>query len=81
MSQAAAYRGVFDCQEGSLKETQQQSASRLMANRKVAAGVEVLQQRLDREMLASTVTDRERVLAKLRYFMDHALNIGNFILN
>ena len=44
----------------------------VMANPKVTARVEWLQRQKDRAVIASSLSDRERVLDKLRYFMDHA---------
>ena len=72
MTQAAAYREAYDVQAGSLSKTQQESASRLMSKPKVAARVEALVRQRERGMMASCLSDRELVLNKLRYFMDHA---------
>ena len=72
MTQAAAYREAFDCQAGSLSKTQQEAASRLMAKDKVRARVDALVRQRERGMLATALSDRERVLDKLRHFIDHA---------
>jgi hypothetical protein len=70
MKQAAAYREAFDCQVGSLSKTQQESASRLMSRPKIRTRVEALVRQRERGMLASSLSDRERVLTKLRDMMD-----------
>jgi len=70
MTQAAAYRESFDCQAGSLSKTQQESASRLMSKPKIAARVEALVRQRERGMIASSLSDRERVLTKLRHKID-----------
>lgn len=44
----------------------------MMADPKIATRVERLQRQKDRAVLASSLSDREKVLEKLRYFMDHA---------
>ena len=72
MTQAAAYREAFDCQAGSLSKTQQEAASRLMVKDKVRARVDTLVRQRERGMLATALSDRERVLDKLRHFIDHA---------
>jgi hypothetical protein len=45
-------------------------ASRLMANPKVTLKVEQLQRQKDRAVVASSLSDRERVLAKFRAMLD-----------
>jgi hypothetical protein len=70
MTQAAAYREAFDCQEGSLSKTQQEAASRLMARHKIRARVDALVRQKERGMIASVLSDRERVLTKLRVMLD-----------
>ena len=47
-------------------------ASRLMANPKITLRCEALQSAKDRAVVASSLSDRERVLEQLRHFMDHA---------
>jgi hypothetical protein len=66
MTQAAAYREAFDCQAGSLSKTQQEAASRLMARDKIRTRFEALIRQKERGILASSLSDRERVLTKLR---------------
>jgi len=48
-------------------------ASRLMAHPKVALRVEGLQRAKDGAVIASSISDRERVLEQLRHLMDHAV--------
>ena len=72
MSQAAAYREAYDVQEGSLSKTQQEAASRLMRQGKVRARVDALIRQRERGMISKTISDRERVLVKLRDFMESA---------
>ncbi len=48
-------------------------ASRLMTNPKVTLRVEALNRVKDRAVVASAITDQQRVLTKLRYLMDHAV--------
>ena len=43
-----------------------------MAKDKVRARVDALVRQREREMLATALSDRERVLDKLRHFIDHA---------
>ena len=71
-TQAAAYREAFDCRAGSLNKTQQESASKLMSKPKVAARVETLVRQIDRAVIASSVSDSDRVLTKLRDLLENA---------
>lgn len=70
MSQAAAFREAYDCRLGSKKETQQQQGSRLMAKSKVAARVKALIAQKERALQAKSLTDRDKVLDKLRLWLD-----------
>ena len=72
MSQAQAYREAYDCKPDALKETQQQAASRLMANPMVRARVDYLIRQKEAGLAASAASDRERVLSKLRHMLDNA---------
>ena len=72
MSQAQAYREAYDCKPDALKETQQQAASRLMANPMVRARVDYLIRQKEAGLAASAASDRERVLTKLRHMLDNA---------
>jgi len=44
-----------------------------MSHPKIATRVEALQRVKDRAVVASILSDRERVLEQLRHFMDHAV--------
>jgi hypothetical protein len=66
MTQAAAYREAFDCHEDRFSKTQQEAASRLMARDKIRTRFEALVRQIERGILASSLSDRERVLTKLR---------------
>ena len=72
MPQAKAYREAYDCKPDALKETQQQAASRLMANPMVRARVDYLIRQKEAGLAASAASDRERVLTKLRHMLDNA---------
>ena len=72
MPQAKAYREAYDCKPDALKETQQQAASRLMANPMVRARVDYLIRQKEAGLAASAASDRERVLSKLRHMLDNA---------
>lgn len=72
MSQAAAYREAFDCSGSSKPETQQANASRLMADSRVRSRVDYLIRQKEAGIVASAVSDRERVLTKLRHLLDNA---------
>jgi hypothetical protein len=72
MSQAAAYREAYDCDENSKAETQQQEASRLARNPHIAARIEALIRERERGVIASAVSDRERVLRRLRELLENA---------
>ena len=70
MSQAQAYRESYTLREGSLNKTHQEAASRLMRLSKVVARVKALIAQRDRQVTAKAVTDREKVLDKLRLWTD-----------
>ncbi len=72
MSQSAAYREAFDVAEGSKTATHREAASRLMARADIKARVDGLIAQRERSILASSLSDKERVLDKLRHWMDHA---------
>ena len=55
--------------------TVNREAHALMANPKITARVEVLQRAKDRAVIASTLSDKERVLRKLRTVMDSDENV------
>ncbi len=70
MAQAQAYREAYDCVDGSLSKTQQESASRLMSRPKVRARVEALIRQKERGLIAASLSDREHVLKTFRDMID-----------
>ena len=62
MSQSAAYREAFDVAEGSKTATHREAASRLMARADIKARVDGLIAQRERSILASALSDKERVL-------------------
>mgnify|MGYP003332725134 CR=1 FL=1 len=66
-----AYREAYNT-ENMKPATVHREAHALMANPKIAARVQRLLKQRDRAVVASSITDRERVLDKLRHLMDHA---------
>ena len=70
MTQADAYREAYDT-EGS-PATVHQSSSRLMKNPKISARVQVLIGARERAIAQSSLSDREKVLSKLREWMESA---------
>ena len=75
MTQAAAYREAYDVGEDTKPKTQQEAASRLMRKAEVRARVDMLIRQREQGMLASSLSDRERVLKKLRDLLDNAVGI------
>lgn len=69
MSQAEAYREAYSVAPGK-RATHIESASRLMARPEIRARVNVLIQQRERALLASAVSDRQKVLEKLRRWTD-----------
>ena len=72
MSQAEAYREAFDVTAGGKTATHREAASRLMARADIKARVDALIAQRERSILASSLSDRERVLSKLRQWTDSA---------
>ncbi len=72
MTQSDAYREAYTVRDSTTQESVHSSASRLMADAKVSARVKHLIGLRERAVVASAVTDRERVLSKLRGWMDDA---------
>ena len=71
MTQSAAYRETYsaDNMSGAVIRNE---ASRLMANHDIAIMVERLIGQKDRALLASGLSDRDKVLEKLRSWIDNA---------
>ena len=74
MTQAAAYREAYDVGEGTRPETHQAAASRLMQKAAIRARVDRLIAEKERAVVRSAVSDREKVLAKLRQWIDPPAN-------
>ena len=72
MSQAEAYREAFDVTADGKTATHREAASRLMARADIRARVDALVAQRERSILASSLSDRERVLSKLRQWTDSA---------
>jgi len=72
MSQAAAYREAFDVTADGKSATHREAASRLMARTDIKARVDALIAQRERAILASSLSDRERVLSKLREWTETA---------
>jgi len=72
MTQSDGYREAYTVRQSTTQESVHSSASRLMADAKVSARVQHLIGMRERAVAASAVTDRERVLSKLRGWMDEA---------
>jgi len=72
MTQSDGYREAYSVRPLTTQESVHSSASRLMADPTVASRVNHLIRLREQAVVASAVTDRERVLSKLRGWMDHA---------
>jgi len=72
MTQSDGYREAYTVRDSTTQESVHSSASRLMADVKVSARVRHLIGLREQAVVASAVTDRERVLSKLRGWMDDA---------
>ena len=72
MTQSDAYREAYTVRDSTTQESVHSSASRIMSDAKVSARVQHLIGMRERAVAASAVTDRERVLSKLRGWMDEA---------
>ena len=70
MSQSAAYREAYTCKPGSKPSTQQVAASLLMTDPMVSSRVDKLIKDRERGLMASTLSDKDKVLRKLRNVMD-----------
>jgi len=72
MGQAEAYRESHAVTATGKSATHREAASRLMARADIRARVDALVKQRERSVLASALSDRERVLSKLRHWLDHA---------
>ena len=71
MTYADAYREAYDCEDMS-DSTIRRESSRLMTNTTITTMVNRLQASREAQVQASAVSDRERVLSKLRGWMESA---------
>lgn len=72
MTQAAAYREAYDVGETTKPATVHEAASKLMRNPELKRRVEYLIRQREAAVAASALSDRERVLKKLREWVDSA---------
>ena len=72
MAYADAYRESHAVTATGKSATHREAASRLMARADIRARVDALVKQRERSVLASALSDRERVLSKLRHWLDHA---------
>ena len=72
MTQADAYREAYEPNDSTTAASIHTLASRLMADVEIRSRVDVLVAARERAVAASAVTDRDKVLSKLRGWMDNA---------
>jgi len=72
MAQAEAYREAYDVTAEGKPASHRENASRLMARDDIRSRVNALIAQRERSILASALSDKERVLDKLRHWVDHA---------
>ena len=72
MTQADAYREAYDPKASTTNASIHTLASRLMAEVEIRSRVDALIAQRDRAIQVSAVSDRDRVLSKLRSWMDEA---------
>jgi len=72
MTQADAYREAYDPKDSTTNASIHTLASRLMAEVEIRSRVDSLIAQRDKAVSASAVTDRDKVLKRLRQWMDEA---------
>ena len=72
MGYAEAYRESHAVTATGKSATHREAASRLMARDDIRTRVDALVKQRERSQLASALSARERVLSKLRHWLDHA---------
>jgi len=72
MAQAEAYREAYDVTAEGKPASHRENASRLMARDDIRSRVNALIAQRERSILASAVSDKERVLDRLRQWTDSA---------
>ena len=70
MTQADAYREAYDPSDSTKSETIHTLASRLMAKDEIRSRVDSIMAAKDRAVAASALSDRDKVLSKLRLWID-----------
>ena len=77
MTQADAYREAFDPKASTKSETIHTLASRLMARDEIRSRVDSIMAAKDRAVAASALSDRDKVLSKLRFWLDGGVTDSN----
>lgn len=72
MSGSAAYVEAYNVREGTTRKSIHEAASRLRADPKVRARIDRLIAEKERAIAVSAISDREKVLSKLRLWVDTA---------
>ena len=77
MTQADAYREAYDPKASTKSETIHTLASRLMARDEIRSRVASIMAAKDRAVAASALSDRDKVLSKLRFWLDGGVTDSN----
>jgi len=77
MTQADAYREAYDPKASTKSETIHTLASRLMARDEIRSRVDSIMAAKDRAVAASALSDRDKVLSKLRFWLDGGVTDSN----
>ena len=77
MTQADAYREAYDPKASTKSETIHTLASRLMARGEIRSRVDSIMAAKDRAVAASALSDRDKVLSKLRFWLDGGVTDSN----
>ena len=77
MTQADAYREAYDPKASTKSEPIHTLASRLMARDEIRSRVDSIMAAKDRAVAASALSDRDKVLSKLRFWLDGGVTDSN----
>lgn len=77
MTQADAYREAYDPKASTKSETIHTLASRLMAKDEIRSRVDSIVASKERAVAASALSDRDKVLSKLRFWLDGGVTDSN----
>ena len=77
MTQADAYREAYDPKASTKSETIHTLASRLMAKVEIRSRVDAIVASKERAVAASALSDRDKVLNKLRFWLDGGVTDSN----